>query len=352
MSWPLTPSLSPRTRERETTETKMYRLGLPFTDAVLLLSTRWREMSPGALIALVLFCLLVPTAVVLLYRYEMRLVKPGTAASLLALRLLTALFVLFVLFFQPVFERSTSEEIQARVLVAVDRSNSMKVADPQLTPVEKLRLARALKFTDKVAPQLIDDWIRQYEQKNSVEWVAKDEFPDDAARRATLAGERQKAHDQICQVMDRLTRAGVAQRLLAGEGPDLLGALARKHKVEIVGFSKEAWDVNPDQLSDLLDRYAWVRPPSTDKKNDDAKNPDKDYGRDDGTDISLPLQRALERSGIADKQILGVVLISDGRHTAQGTKSPAEVAERMRPEAPTGDKKAADADAEKKKHIP
>jgi hypothetical protein len=330
----------------------MYRLGLPFTDAVLLLSSRWREMSPGAIMALALFCILVPTAVVLLYRYEMRLVKPGTAAGLLALRLLTALFVLFVLVFQPVFERSTSEEVSARVMVAVDRSNSMKVGDPQLTPVEKLRLARALKMSGDASEAQVDDWIRQYDEKKSVEFVGRDEFGGDPTRRSAAAGERQRTHDQICQLIDRLTRAGVAQRLLSGDGPDLLGSLARKHKVEIVGFSREVWDVPPEQLDELLERYAHVRQTSSDKKGEEPQSNDKDFQRDDATDISLPLSRALERSGVAERQILGVVLLSDGRHTAYGSKSPAEIAERMRPEIGTDKKSAADKDGDRKKHIP
>ena len=165
-------------------------LHLPFTDAVLLLSSRWREMSYGAIFALAFFAVLVPTAVLLLYRYEMRLVKPLTATGLLVLRLVTVLFVLFVLIFQPVFERSKSEEVQARVMIAIDRSNSVKVADPQRSEVEKLRLARALKFRGEATEKELDDWIAQYEQNGRVEWVGRDEFLNEPVRRQQMAAEQ------------------------------------------------------------------------------------------------------------------------------------------------------------------
>jgi hypothetical protein len=324
----------------------MYRLPLPLTDAVLLLSSRWKEMSPGAIFALAFFALVVPTAVLLLYRYEMRLVKPLTATGLLALRLLTVLFVLFVLIFQPVFERSKSEEVQARVMIAIDRSNSMKVADPQRSEVEKLRLARALNYRGEASEKELDGWIEQYEKNGRVEWVGRDELLNDPGRREQLAAERRRVHDKVCQTIDQLTRAGITQRLLSGEGPDLLGALGRKHKVEIVGFSQEAWDVQPDQLSELLDRFALIKPAEAMPKKDGEA--DKEQVRDDGTDVGLPLLRALERSGDADRQILGVLLVTDGRHTVQGVKSPAEIADRMRPLDP----KEKSADDDKRKHIP
>lgn len=327
----------------------MHRLPLPFTDAVLLLSSRWREMSPAAMAALALFAIIVPTAMIFLYRYEMRLVKPLTATGLLLLRLVTVLFVLFVLIFQPVLERSKSEEVQARVLVAIDRSNSIKVADPQRTPLEKLRLARALHFRGEISEAQLDDWIRQYEEKGGVEWVSADEVKNDPARRQALTAERRRLHDKVCETIDQLTRAGVTQRLLSPEGPDLLAAIGKKHNVEIMGFSQEAWDVTPDQLSDLLDRFALVKPTTEAPKK--GSEMDREQLRDDGTDVGLPLQRALERSGDADRQILGVVLITDGRHTVRGVKSPAEIAERMRPE--TRERAAsAKPDDEKRKHIP
>src|SRR4051794_9826291 len=120
----------------------MHRIPLPGTDAFLLLSPRWGELSPMAQVALLLLIVAVPVAlVVLLYRYELRLIRRGAAIGLLGLRLLVLLLILFLLGLQPVYARTHTEELPGRVLVAVDRSDSMDVTDPQRPAVEKLRLA-------------------------------------------------------------------------------------------------------------------------------------------------------------------------------------------------------------------
>jgi hypothetical protein len=131
-----------------------------------------------------------------------------------------------------------------------------------------------------------------------------------------------------------MTRAGIVQRLLSEHGPDLMGALAQKHKVEVVGFSQEIWDVKPEQLSELLAPYAEAHGPPPvggDKKDGADKSEDKDRTRDDGTDVRLPLSRALERSGKAEGKILGVVLLTDGQHNKNDldSRSPVDKAIEM-----------------------
>src|SRR5262245_56052563 len=109
-------------------------------------------------------CVVVPIFLVLwLYRYELRLVRRLTALALLVLRLAVVLTLLLVVCLQPIVAHATSEELQGRVLVAVDRSESMEVADPQRSTVDKLRLARALKLrvnTEVSTNVLLDDWIK------------------------------------------------------------------------------------------------------------------------------------------------------------------------------------------------
>src|SRR5690242_19346049 len=106
----------------------MFRIRVPFTDTDLLLSPRWGELSGPAQVGLLSLCLLVPLALVLwLYRYVLRLVRPLTPLALLALRLAVILTLLLVVCLQPIVAQSTTQELQGRVLVAVDRSGSMDV---------------------------------------------------------------------------------------------------------------------------------------------------------------------------------------------------------------------------------
>jgi hypothetical protein len=282
----------------------MYRIPLPSRDASLLLSPRWGELHPAAQAALLLLAFFVPAALVLwLYRYEMRLVRRSAALALLGMRLgvLLALFTLFAV--RPIAARSTFEELRGRVLVAVDRSGSMDVADPQRPAIDKLRLTRALRLADDLCtPSQLDDWIRQYETKGSPQWVTAEEMPTDPERRRQLIAERQAPHDQVSRRVDELTRAQAADRVLAKEGVGLLDAVAARHQVEVLHFAQDAWDVRPGSEA----------PPAKDGPP--------------FTDLRLPLVRALERSGVDQGRVLGLVLLTDGRHN-RGPSPAAKAAE-------------------------
>jgi hypothetical protein len=279
----------------------MHRITLPGTDASLLLSPRWGELSAFWQVALLVLLVAVPVAlVVLLYRYELRLIKRGAAIGLLALRLVVLLLILFLLGLQPVYARTHTEELPGRVLIAVDRSDSTDVTDPQRPAVEKLRLALALKMAGDVCPDsLLQDWIKQYDDTGDVRhWVADNESADDAPKRRQRETERRGMFAEVCRRVDGLTRAEIARRVLAEDGAGLLSAVGAKHKVEVIGFTQEAWDVKPDALAELF-------------------QPAKGAARAAGsafTDVRLPLARALERSGTGEGKVLGVVLLSDGQH--------------------------------------
>ena len=128
----------------------------------------------------------VPVVLVLwLYRYELRLVRRRAAVCLLGLRLVAILLLVFLICLQPILARSSSEELHGRVLIAVDRSGSMDVADPQRPTVDKLRLALALHLVRDICPdaQLLA-WIEHYGKEGSPPWTAADKEPEDAERRA------------------------------------------------------------------------------------------------------------------------------------------------------------------------
>src|SRR5262249_11056914 len=119
----------------------MFRVDLPYTDTALFLSPRFGDKPAAVQVLFLLLCLLPVGLMAWLYRYELRLVRPVVARVLLGLRLLVVLLIVFVVCFQPVAAHSLTESLPGRVVVALDRSDSMGVTDPQRPLVDKLRLA-------------------------------------------------------------------------------------------------------------------------------------------------------------------------------------------------------------------
>jgi hypothetical protein len=270
---------------------------LPFDLGDILLTPQWAGLNPVLQAALLAGVCLVPLTLVLwLYRYEMQLVARSTALGLLCLRVTVLALLLILVCLQPIYGRTRTDGLPGHVLVAVDRSQSMDVADRQRPPVEKLRLARALKLAKGICTDAqLDEWITDYEQKRSPQWVKANEPQDDPARVREVEKERRAAHDKLCKAVDELTRSQVAERILSGEGMRLLPALTAKHDVELLGFHREAWELKPDQLAELF-------------------RPSADTEATAFTDLRLPLTRALERSGPGQGKVLGIVLLTDGQH--------------------------------------
>jgi hypothetical protein len=281
----------------------MLRIPLPIRDAALLLTPRWGEFSLPLQVLLLLLCFAPVVLIVWLYRYELRLVSRATAVGLLLLRLVAVFLLLFLITVQPILGRTTITELPGRVLVAVDRSDSMDVTDPQRAALDKLRLARVLKLLDPAGEEKrrVDDWIKQYEEKGGPQWIADDELANEPEKRREVANARQMLHEQICQRVDALTRTQIAKRLLTPDGVRLLATVAGKHKVEVLGFAQDAWDAKPDQLEELFKQL---------RDNDPAKKTTSSAY----TDLRLPLEQALKRSGHDEGKILGVVLLTDGQH--------------------------------------
>jgi hypothetical protein len=260
----------------------MLRLRLPADDTSLLLAPQWSGLPTALQVALLALLAAVPLALVAaLYRYELKLVPRAVALVLLGLRVAVLALIVFLVGFQPVYARDVKFDLPGRILVAVDRSDSTDVADPQRTPAEKLRLARAL----KLAPDLADDatldgWIKEYEDGRGPRWAERE-------------AKQRPAHDAVCKRVDELTRSETARRVLAADGVGLLPALAKQHDVKLLGFHRETWELKPDQLAELFA---------------------KAEGGAAYTDLRLPLVRALEQPSSGDRKVLGVVLLTDGQH--------------------------------------
>lgn len=281
----------------------MFRLALPWQDTGLLLTPQWTGMlSPAMQVLLLLLVCLAPLMLVLwLYRYELKLVPRSTAALLLTLRLLALGLILFLVCLQPIYARSHTIGLPGRVLIAIDRSDSMDVADPQRPAGDKLRLARALKLAEKVGEPLLTMWIEDHDAKQPLRWFTdgdrKEKF--DAARQRQLEEERRQAHDAIMATIDSVTRTEIARRLLAESAPGLLGKIAAKHQVEVVGFNRDLVEIQTEEWAEAF-------------KGQPAEG--AQVGAAAFTDLRLPLVHALERSDPGMGSILGVVLLTDGQH--------------------------------------
>jgi hypothetical protein len=224
--------------------------------------------------------------IVWLYRVELREVSSRVARTLLGLRIATLTAVFVVAVGGPVIVRELREPVPGRVLVAVDLSDSMRVADPDRPTAEKLRLVRTLRLHDGIVPdEVLDGWIEQ------VERTGAPEFPppgteSGVARRAVFNGLIERA--------DTLTRVQAADRILGPDGVDMMRRLTAAHAVEVIGFGQSAIDLpaDPDALAAAL---ATPHSPTT-----------------AFTDLKLPLARAADPRG--REPVVGVVVLTDGRH--------------------------------------
>ena len=157
----------------------------------------------------------------------MRLVPRRFALCLLGLRVgvVAALFLTITL--DPILARSVKEEVPGRVLIAVDRSDSMKITDPNRPLAEKLRLGKLLKLTTDLASEgQHDSWIRQAEADGSVRFGLLG------------GGEERDRYEKVVKRLNKYPRLTIAARVLTPDGLRLVDALRAKHAVEIVGVGE------------------------------------------------------------------------------------------------------------------
>jgi hypothetical protein len=103
---------------------------LPFDLGDILLTPQVVGLNPALQAALLTILCLLPLALVIwLYRYEMQLVARTTALGLLFLRVAVLALLLILVCLQPIYGRTRTDNLPGYVLVAVDRSASMDVAD-------------------------------------------------------------------------------------------------------------------------------------------------------------------------------------------------------------------------------
>lgn len=231
----------------------MLSLPVPFTSCSFDFALPFPGWSMWVRVPLVILAAVVLVALLgLLYRREVRLVPRRVAMLLMALRMAAVAVIFLTTAADPAFVSVTSREIPSRVLIAVDTSDSLRVADPQRPADEQLRIASALKLT--------------------------------------RPGE--------------VSRLKLAEHILTPDGVDLVGELSKKHTVELVAFDQTTrpLPLDPAELKAHLD-------------SDRLLAADATTGRLVYTDMKLPVIKASESAAdAATSKLIGVVLLTDGRH--------------------------------------
>ena len=259
----------------------MFRIDLPFTEAHLLLTPRLGGMSRDTQVGLLAVILAVILfLMVRLYRHELRLIPRRFALLLLVLRLALVAAIFLIASLRPAIAHTVTEIVPSKVLIGVDRSDSMSVSDPQRSPLEKLELAKGLTLVrDLCDDGTLDGWIKE-------------------ARAGTFTPRDKDRYDKVVGRIDAITRAQIAARVLAPDGANVLNAIGDKHAIDIVAFTQ--------QTGDLPKEWDRLQPALADA---DAKG-----GGNAFTDLKQPLIRAIERGGGGEAKLLGVVVLTDGQH--------------------------------------
>ncbi|HUG90345.1 MAG TPA: hypothetical protein VML55_05910 [Planctomycetaceae bacterium] len=251
-------------------------------------STAWLVGSLAAVgVALVL--------IVLLLRYERRLVPRNVGNTLLVFRL-AVLAAVFLVLLQPTFVRELDRERTGRIIVALDLSESTETTDVHATNAEKLRWARALGMIGNPSIDArLDRWIGEYEAGREPDLVDDDETPD-PERRRQLAEVRRENLDAIFAEIDRVPRREIARRLLTATPQPLLPELEKIASVDVSLFGGKSQSADPETLERLS-----AAPPA-------AILPDV-------SDLSQGLGAGGGAGGGAGAgaPVIGVVLLTDGR---------------------------------------
>ena len=249
-------------------------------------------------------CVVAAVCVGLLLKYERTLVSSRVGNALLALRL-SVLALLGLTFLQPVVTWVIDRDRSAKIIVAIDVSESMDTADSHASKASLLRWARSLEMIGNAATdERLDRWISDYESGNEPNWVQESESSTEASR-AELARLRKANVEQVIETVGALPRREIAVRLLNSTSRPLLEQLNEIGAVEIRAFASKAETFDESILGESL---AGPIPSLIPQQSDLSV----------ATDV-----------GVADdtSKVMGVVMLTDGRHNADS--DPLEAAVRL-----------------------
>ncbi len=249
-------------------------------------------------------CVIAAVCVGLLLKYERTLVNSRVGNTLLALRL-SVLALLCLTFLQPVVTWVLDRDRSAKIIVAVDVSESMDTADAHADKASLLRWARSLELIgNATTDDRLDRWISELENGLEPTWILASEAAT-AASRAELTRLRKANVEQVIETVRALPRREIATRLLNATSQPLLKQFNEIGAVEVRAFAAKVETLDESLLEESL---TGPRPSLLPQQSD------------------LGVATALN---IADdtSKVMGVVMLTDGRHNAD--KDPLEAAMRL-----------------------
>lgn len=253
----------------------------------------------------VLLCCVAATGlIVMLLKYERRLVPPRVGFALLSLRL-TTIAVLLLTFMEPAISSKLDQAKAGRVIVAVDLSESMTTTDRFATKSELLRWARAIELIGNAQiNERLDSYQQAFDAGQEPQWVAASETNSDA-KRETLSKLRRDELENVFEQVRQMPRKELVKRLLTKTSKPLLQELNEVGVVEVKAFAGQAEGIDLGVVEATID----ATPLSLGIKQ-------SDFGS------------ALEvASADTTSQVTGVVLVTDGRHN--GERDPIAIAQRL-----------------------
>ncbi|QDV18058.1 hypothetical protein Pan153_27140 [Gimesia panareensis] len=241
--------------------------------------------------------LIVLVSIILLFRYERRLVSHKIGNILIALRV-TALVLILLTFLEPVLTWSFNTEKTGRLIVALDVSDSMNTQDRHASKLEKLQLARALKMigNDQINARL-DRWEAAYAAGEEPAWVEESETAN-PEKRAQLAESRKQNLETIFEEIDQMSRKEIAQKLLTNPANPILEKLKERGDIDLVLFAGDAVSAEQTTLEKPL-----------------TEVPDQVHM--ELSNLSQALKAAGSGSETGTSPISGYVLLTDGRDNSQ-----------------------------------
>ena len=189
--------------------------------------------------------------IVMLLRYERRLVSRTVGNWLLGLRV-SVLAVVLMTLLQPVLSWTRDESRSGRILIGVDVSDSMATTDVHAMRSEKLRWARGLGMIGNAAVDArLDRWQRAFEAGQEPDWVDPGETADEQ-RRVALSSTRREHLFGLFRELDGLPRREIARRLLATVPKPLLEELKHLGRLELFLFAGKTESVEQTQLEQAI----------------------------------------------------------------------------------------------------
>ncbi|MBX3436380.1 MAG: hypothetical protein KF861_02745 [Planctomycetaceae bacterium] len=231
--------------------------------------------------------------IVLLYRYERRLVQRRLGWTLISLRL-AAVASVFLVLLEPVLTWTIDNTRTGRVLIAVDVSESMSTADKQAVKAERFRWLRALDLIGNNAVDAqLDRWQEAFDRNEEPEW-ATDEEARDPQERLELAAVRRQQIEELMQGVERLPRKEIARRIISAGPRALQTELKGLALTELRVFAGASEPVDEQTLAAQID------------------TPDKPL-RTDMSDLFAGMSPAASTS---EAPLAGIILFTDGRDNA------------------------------------